>query len=169
MLFLIVNQSANCTAGSARRSEALQPLAGATECSQSDLQRIGSQGRFRSTDFPGSNAGASLKHVVDPTGRTYVKGDFPGSNAGASLKQTRPFRERRRLRRLPRQQCRGLIEAGAAAAGAAQPERPRLPRQQCRGLIEARPARKWRRETRRRLPRQQCRGLIEAAPCRRSA
>ena len=38
--------------------------------------------------------------------------------------------------RLPRQQCRGLIEADGVTDDAGR-DRKRLPRQQCRGLIEA--------------------------------
>ena len=62
--------------------------------------------------FRGSNAAASLKRLVA------VDDEFPrrqfafrGSNAAASLKPPRRTGTRSRLRCLPRQQCRGLIEA----------------------------------------------------------
>ncbi len=45
---------------------------------------------FVPLDFPGSNAGASLKPQDQAVGDGCPIRDFPGSNAGASLKQVEP-------------------------------------------------------------------------------
>src|ERR1700741_3861786 len=62
--------------------------------------------------FRGSNAAASLKHadrVAAPAARRPV---FRGSNAAASLKRAHRVDDAPRSSRgLPRQQCRGFIEA----------------------------------------------------------
>ena len=137
-------------------------------------------------DFPGSNAGASLKPEPRRSSQVRPRQDFPGSNAGASLKLVvTPNRIIGHEHGLPRQQCRGLIEAWrpdrllcadrgdfpGSNAGASLKHRVlhhavggrrRLPRQQCRGLIEAHPSLPWPRRLASGLPRQQCRGLIEA-------
>ena len=41
----------------------------------------------RADDFPGSNAGASLKRLLKGERQIKAHEDFPGSNAGASLKR----------------------------------------------------------------------------------
>ncbi len=86
---------------------------------------------------------------------------FPGKFAGASLKRIRRLRNTARTsRHIPRQICRGLIEA-APCGSSLIIARSHIPRQICRGLIEAR----FRVHYSRRyqfIPRQICRGLIEA-------
>ena len=121
-------------------------------------------GHYPRQIFPGRNAGASLK--LD--GRRSVSafgGIFPGRNVGASLKPTVGRSRPQWPAYLPRQKCRGLIEACAGGMGArchrdifpgrnagaslkfgglGQPPLPQgdLPRQKCRGLIEAPPPRR---------------------------
>ena len=61
--------------------------------------------------FPGRNAGASLKHSASTLGPSTRQAIFPGRNAGASLKLAGVRDGRLGHLHLPRQKCRGLIEA----------------------------------------------------------
>ena len=60
--------------------------------------------------FPGSDAGASLK-LRTLQGPHRLAALFPGSDAGASLKREVGGKDHRAGSALPRQRCRGLIEA----------------------------------------------------------
>ena len=60
--------------------------------------------------FPGRNAGASLKRSAK-TGEVISSIVFPGRNAGASLKRELEQNVGVAGEGLPRQKCRGLIEA----------------------------------------------------------
>ncbi len=61
--------------------------------------------------FPGRNAGASLKLGQVDDGLAIRQEIFPGRNAGASLKLAVQVQHEKPGRHLPRQKCRGLIEA----------------------------------------------------------
>ena len=137
-----------------------------------------------SAPFPGKFAGASLKRCRCQLAGLCVRRAFPGKFAGASLK-LRPAAYREAAGYIiPRQICRGLIEArpiGCSAkcryrsfpgkfAGASLKLRRGgearrggwvIPRQICRGLIEA-TCRSALTRSVSRIPRQICRGLIEA-------
>jgi hypothetical protein len=86
---------------------------------------------------------------------------FRGINAAASLKLFCGVLKSLRASRLPRHQCRGLIEARSRRCPSPI-GRPRLPRHQCRGLIEATRNGRATSLVQESLPRHQCRGLIEA-------
>ena len=121
------------------------------------LSRAG--GHHRTADFPGYQAGASLKRRrIRRVGSRHDH--FPGYQAGASLKRARPRPGGDQQWRLPRLPSRGLIEAGRAGSTRSA-WRPVLPRLPSRGLIEAMSLTLGT-DGRAVLPRLPSRGLIEA-------
>ena len=68
-----------------------------------------------SRDFPGYQAGASLKQLVRDLLDGFEPSYFPGYQAGASLKRLPVRQALRSSRTLPRLPSRGLIEAKLAS------------------------------------------------------
>ena len=72
---------------------------------------------MKARNFPGYQAGASLKPRVVRLGRIRHGRNFPGYQAGASLKLTHQVQDAFQAdQKLPRLPSRGLIEASASGA-----------------------------------------------------